>query len=189
MGRQQQGILAGCRLRNPSSVSAQHLLDPPWPEDPEPDLAASLPNGLTNRRVRARMSGGGRGGGATPPPTRSPPSRRRGRVCRNGDEQGEPLQEAPQFGVPVRSCVCLRYAETSRHPAGTAVHSESSAGEGHAPAGSQAPSLILPCTLSTTSITFRGRGARSGRRILRRSAPPDRVVGILLQCADTRCCC
>jgi Group II intron, maturase-specific domain len=46
------------------------LLEPPWPEDPEPDLAASQPSGLTNRRMRTRMSGGVRGGGATPPPTR-----------------------------------------------------------------------------------------------------------------------
>jgi hypothetical protein len=34
------------------------------------DLAAFQPNGLTNRRMRTRMSGGVRGGGATPPPTR-----------------------------------------------------------------------------------------------------------------------
>jgi hypothetical protein len=43
------------------------LLEPPWPEDPEPDLAASQPSGLTNRRMRTRMSGGVRGGGATRP--------------------------------------------------------------------------------------------------------------------------
>jgi hypothetical protein len=34
----------------------------------EPDLAASQSDGLTNRRMRARMSGGVGGGGATPPP-------------------------------------------------------------------------------------------------------------------------
>src|SRR5437588_9414263 len=72
MGRQWQGILAGRRLRNPPRGSTQHLLGSPWPQDSEPDLAASLPNGLTNRRMRARMSGGVRGGGATPPPTRFP---------------------------------------------------------------------------------------------------------------------
>jgi hypothetical protein len=37
------------------------------PQDPQPNLAASLPNGLTNRRMRARMSGGVSRGGATPP--------------------------------------------------------------------------------------------------------------------------
>src|SRR5947209_1126578 len=72
MGRQRQGILAGCRLPGPPPGSAQHLLGSPWPQDSEPDLAASLSNGLTNRRMRARMSGGVRGGGATPPPTRLP---------------------------------------------------------------------------------------------------------------------
>ena len=44
------------------------LLEPPRSEDPEPDLAASQPSGLTNRRMRTRMSGGVRGGGATPAP-------------------------------------------------------------------------------------------------------------------------
>ena len=44
---------------------------PSWPEDIEPDLAASQSDGLTNRRMRARMSGGVGGGGATPPPPRS----------------------------------------------------------------------------------------------------------------------
>ena len=34
------------------------------------DQAASQSDGLTNRRMRARMSGGVGGGGATPPPTR-----------------------------------------------------------------------------------------------------------------------
>ena len=70
MGRCQQEILAGCRLPDPPGIPAQLLLEPPRPEDPEPDLAASQPNGLTNRRMRTRMSGGVRGGGATPPPTR-----------------------------------------------------------------------------------------------------------------------
>jgi hypothetical protein len=60
-------------LRAPRSpgVPAQLLLEPPRPEDPEPDLAASQSDGLTNRRMRARMSGGVGGGGPTPPPTRS----------------------------------------------------------------------------------------------------------------------
>src|SRR5439155_5148836 len=71
MGGEQQGILAGCGLQGPSGVPAQLLLEPPRPDDPEPDLAASQSDGLTNRRMRARMSGGVGGGGATPPPTRS----------------------------------------------------------------------------------------------------------------------
>ena len=70
MGRGQQEILAVCRLPDPPGIPAQLLLEPPWPEDSEPDLAASQPSGLTNRRMRTRMSGGVRGGGATPPPTR-----------------------------------------------------------------------------------------------------------------------
>src|SRR5690242_17883931 len=70
MGRCQQEILEGRRLPDPPGIPAQLLLGPPRPEDPEPDLAASQPNGLTNRRMRTRMSGGVRGGGATPPPTR-----------------------------------------------------------------------------------------------------------------------
>src|SRR5205823_6355813 len=70
MGGEQQGILAGCGLQGPSGVPAQLLLEPPRPDDPEPDLAASQSDGLTNRRMRARMSGGVGGGGATPPPTR-----------------------------------------------------------------------------------------------------------------------
>ena len=70
MGRCQQEILAGRRLPDPPGIPAQLLLEPPWPEDPQPDLAASQPSGLTNRRMRTRMSGGVRGGGATPPPTR-----------------------------------------------------------------------------------------------------------------------
>ena len=71
MGRQRQGILAGFGVQGPSGVAAQLLLGPPWPEDIEPDLAASQSHGLTNRRMRARMSGCVGGGGATPPPTRS----------------------------------------------------------------------------------------------------------------------
>src|SRR5262250_2790388 len=70
MGRCHQEILEGRRLPDPPGIPAQHLLGPPRPEDPEPDLAASQPSGLTNRRMRTRMSGGVRGGGATPPPTR-----------------------------------------------------------------------------------------------------------------------
>src|ERR1022692_3505253 len=71
MGRYQQGILAGCGLQGPPGIPAQHLLEPPRPADPHRDQAASHPDGLTNRRMRARMSGGVGGGGATPPPTRS----------------------------------------------------------------------------------------------------------------------
>src|SRR6516165_3668609 len=70
MGRCQQEILEGRRLPDPPGIPAQLILAPPRPEDPEPDLAAFQPNGLTNRRMRTRMSGGVRGGGATPPPTR-----------------------------------------------------------------------------------------------------------------------
>jgi hypothetical protein len=70
MGRGQQEILAVCRLPDPPGIPAQLLLEPPWPEDSEPDLAASQPSGLTNRRMRTGMSGGVRGGGATAPPTR-----------------------------------------------------------------------------------------------------------------------
>jgi hypothetical protein len=71
VGRQQQVVLAGCGIQGPPGVPAQLLLEPPRPEKPEPDLAASQSDGLTNRRMRARMSGGVGGGGATPPPTRS----------------------------------------------------------------------------------------------------------------------
>ena len=70
MGRYQQEILEGRRLPDPPGIPARLLLAPPRPEDPQPDLAASQPNGLTNRRMRTRTSGGVRGGGATPPPTR-----------------------------------------------------------------------------------------------------------------------
>src|SRR5260370_30638528 len=73
MGGEQQGMLAVGGPQSPSGVPAQCLLEPPRPEDPEPDLAASQSDGLTNRRMRARMSGGVGGGGATPPPTRSVP--------------------------------------------------------------------------------------------------------------------
>src|SRR6266513_1711095 len=64
-------MLASRGLQGPPGVPAQLLLEPPRPEDPEPDLAASQSDGLTNRRMRARMSGGVGGGGPTPPPTRS----------------------------------------------------------------------------------------------------------------------
>jgi RNA-directed DNA polymerase len=70
MGRCQQEILEGRRLPDPPGIPAQLILAPPRPEDPEPDLAAFQPNGLTNRRMRTRTPGGARGGGATPPPTR-----------------------------------------------------------------------------------------------------------------------
>src|ERR1700746_722242 len=70
MGRCQQEILEGRRVPDPPGLPAPLLLEPPWPEEPEPDLAASQPNGLTNRRMRTRMSGGVRGGGAT---ARTPP--------------------------------------------------------------------------------------------------------------------
>src|SRR5262245_47061939 len=73
MVRQQQGVLARFGVQGPSAVPPQLLLEPPRPEDIEPDLAASQSDGLTNRRMRARMSGGVGGGGATPPPTRSVP--------------------------------------------------------------------------------------------------------------------
>jgi len=46
MGRCQQEILEGRRLPDPPGIPAQLLLEPPRPEDPEPDLAASQPNGL-----------------------------------------------------------------------------------------------------------------------------------------------
>src|SRR5436305_11728447 len=85
MGGEQQGILAGCGLQGPSGVPAQLLLEPPRPDDPEPDLAASQSDGLTNRRMRARMSGGVGGGGATPPPTRS----RQPGPQRIGTDQGQ----------------------------------------------------------------------------------------------------
>jgi Group II intron, maturase-specific domain. len=62
-----QEILAGRRLPDPPGIPAQLLLEPPRPEDPEPDLAASQPNGLTNRRMRTRMSGGVRGRGDPAP--------------------------------------------------------------------------------------------------------------------------
>ena len=70
MGRRHQEILASRRLPDPPGIPAQLLLGPPRPENPEPDQAAFQPNGLTNRRMRTRMSGGVRGGRATPPPTR-----------------------------------------------------------------------------------------------------------------------
>jgi hypothetical protein len=71
LGRRQQGILAGCGLPGPPSGPAQLLLEPPRPENPDRDQAASQSRGLTNRRMRARMSGGVGGDGATPSPPRS----------------------------------------------------------------------------------------------------------------------
>ena len=55
----------------PSGVPARCLQEPPRPAAPHPDPAASQSDGLTNRRMRARMSGGVAGGRATPPPPRS----------------------------------------------------------------------------------------------------------------------
>jgi hypothetical protein len=58
-----------------------------------------------------------------------------------------------------------------------------------APAGDPRPnSFIPPGILPTSLITFQGiEEPRSGRRILRRSAPPDRVsLHVLLPPADTR---
>ena len=69
-GRQQQGIPADCGLPGPRRGPAQHLLGTPRPENPDSHPAASQSDGLTNRRMRARMSGGVGGGGATPLPTR-----------------------------------------------------------------------------------------------------------------------
>src|SRR5262245_35431840 len=87
MVRQQQGVLARFGVQGPSAVPPQLLLEPPRPEDIEPDLAASQSDGLTNRRMRARMSGGVGGGGATPPPTRSRPPARTNRHQRG--KQGQ----------------------------------------------------------------------------------------------------
>src|SRR6266487_5368136 len=71
VGRKQQGILAGCGLPDPLRGPAQRLLGTPRPENPDTDPAGTQPNGLTNRRMRARMSGGVRGGGVTPGPRHS----------------------------------------------------------------------------------------------------------------------
>src|SRR5215469_11233201 len=70
MGRNQPEILAGRGLTGPPDITAQLLLEPPRPEDTDTRRAGTRPDGLTNRRMRARMSGGVRGGGSTPPPTR-----------------------------------------------------------------------------------------------------------------------
>src|SRR5262245_3377959 len=67
MGRRHQEILESRRLPDPPGVPAQLPLEPPRPDNPQPHLAASPPSGLTNRRMRTRMSGGVRGGGATRP--------------------------------------------------------------------------------------------------------------------------
>jgi hypothetical protein len=77
-------------------------------------------------------------------PPLTPPSRRRGLPgVKERGRAGRAFKRHPQFGAPVRSCVCLRSADTSHHPAGTAVHPESSAGEGHAPVGNQFPVFDL----------------------------------------------
>jgi RNA-directed DNA polymerase len=55
-------------FQGPPGIPARLLLGPPRPEDPEPDLAASQSDGLTNRRMRARMSGGVGGGRGDPAP-------------------------------------------------------------------------------------------------------------------------
>jgi hypothetical protein len=70
MGRRHQEILESRGLPDPPGIPAQLLLEPPRPENPGTAPAAAQSNGLTNRRMRTRMSGGVRGGGATPPPTR-----------------------------------------------------------------------------------------------------------------------
>src|SRR6266851_8594915 len=72
MGRQQQGILAYRGLPGPRRGPAQHLLGTPRPENHDSNQAAFQSDGLTNRRMRARMSGGVGGDGATPSPTRFP---------------------------------------------------------------------------------------------------------------------
>src|SRR5215472_14231175 len=72
MGRCHQEILEGRGLPDPPGIPAQLILEPSRPEDPGTAPAAAQPNGLTNRRMRTRLSGGVRGGGATPPPTRFP---------------------------------------------------------------------------------------------------------------------
>jgi hypothetical protein len=109
MGRCQQEILAGCGLPDPPGIPAQLLLEPPRPEIPEPDLAASQPSGLTNRRMRTRMSGGVRGGGATPPPTRFPMN-------------GSIRQRSLPCGTPVGSVdsggATLQVFEPARHEFG-----------------------------------------------------------------------
>src|SRR6185437_16466964 len=98
MGRCQQEILEGRRLPDPPGIPAQLLLEPPWPENPEPDLAASQSSGLTNRRMRTRMSGGVRGGGATPPPTRF----RYGSTWRQGAIQAFLCRELATSVMPQR---------------------------------------------------------------------------------------
>jgi hypothetical protein len=70
MGQQQHGPLADRAIHRPPALTPQLLLDQPGPAK----LRRQLPPAsecLTNRRMRARMSGGVREGGATPPPTRS----------------------------------------------------------------------------------------------------------------------
>ncbi len=60
-------LTAGCCHVWHSRIPAQLLLGPPRPEDPEPDPAVSRPGGLTNRRMRTRMSGGVKGAGRRRP--------------------------------------------------------------------------------------------------------------------------
>jgi hypothetical protein len=57
----------GLRLPGPQRGPAQFLLGTPWPEDLDRGQTAFQSDGLTNRRMRARMSGGMGGDGATRP--------------------------------------------------------------------------------------------------------------------------
>ena len=63
--------IGDCGLPGPRRGPAQFLLRTPRPEDIDRDKAAFQSDGLTNRRMRARMSGGVGGEGASPIPTRS----------------------------------------------------------------------------------------------------------------------
>ena len=63
--------IGDCGLPGPRRGPAQFLLGTPRPEDIDRDQAAFQSDGLTNRRMRARMSGGVGGEGASPIPTRS----------------------------------------------------------------------------------------------------------------------
>jgi hypothetical protein len=107
------GDTGGLQAPRSSRFPAQLLLEPPWPEDPEPDLAASQPSGLTNRRMRTRMSGGVRGGGATPPPTRF-------QIRPNSPAQWTqtvscPVRPCRQVEVPLRRFRSLRSVTVMGH--------------------------------------------------------------------------
>ena len=58
--------IGDCGLPGPRRGPAQFLLGTPRPEDIDRDKAAFQSDGLTNRRMRARMSGGVGGEGASP---------------------------------------------------------------------------------------------------------------------------